>query len=127
MCLTLGISGIPICGSDVGGFTGYANPRFLSKWYMHGVFVPFFRAHGHETVNNREPWNQGDQLYIMKEYLHLRHSLMPYIYTQCYFSTQSGLPIMRPLWMEFPEDMATFGIDTNYMFGESFFVAATYP
>lgn len=66
-------------------------------------------------------------MYIMKEYLHLRHSLMPYIYTQTYFTTQTGIPLMRPLWMEFPEEFKTFGIDTNYMFGDAFFIAATYP
>lgn len=79
MCLQLGLSGIPICGADVGGFTGNTAPKFLSKWYMHGVFQPFFRAHGHETVKNREPWFQGDQMYVIKEYIHLRHSLMPYM------------------------------------------------
>lgn len=66
-------------------------------------------------------------MYIIKEYLHLRHSLMPYIYTQTYFTTKTGIPLMRPLWMEFPDEFQTFGIDTNYMFGDSFFVAATYP
>lgn len=66
-------------------------------------------------------------MYIMKEYLHLRHSLMPYIYTQTYFTTQTGIPLMRPLWMEFPGEFKTFGIDTNYMFGDAFFIAATYP
>ncbi|TNV84430.1 hypothetical protein FGO68_gene16765 [Halteria grandinella] len=127
MCLSLGLAGIPICGSDVGGFTGHASPKFLSKWYQHAVFMPFFRAHGHETVSQREPWFQGDQMYVMKEYLHLRHSLMPYIYTQTYFTTQTGIPLMRPLWMDFPGEFKTFGIDTNYMFGDCFFIAATYP
>lgn len=48
MCLSMAISGIPICGSDVGGFTGTPPQNLLSKWYQYAVFHPFFRAHGHE-------------------------------------------------------------------------------
>jgi alpha 1,3-glucosidase len=79
MCLTLGISGIPMCGSDIGGFTGYSSSTLLSKWYQHAVFQPFFRAHAHENVKYREPWYAGDQVYVIKEYIHLRHSLVPYM------------------------------------------------
>ncbi|MFO0006361.1 MAG: TIM-barrel domain-containing protein [bacterium] len=43
------------------------------------MFLPFFRAHGHESVSFREPWNQGEEFHIIKEYVHLRHSLMPYM------------------------------------------------
>jgi len=89
MCLTLGISGIPICGADIGGkiillmffkgFTGYATSNLISKWYQHAIFQPFMRTHGHESVSFREPWNQGEYFHIIKEYVHLRHSLMPYM------------------------------------------------
>lgn len=79
MCLSLGISGLPICGADIGGFTGYASSNLLSKWYQHAVFQPFFRAHAHDSVKYREPWNSGDLLYIIREYIHLRHSLLPYM------------------------------------------------
>ena len=102
MCLSLSVSNIPFCGSDVGGFTGYASPRLITRWYEHGVFQVFFRAHGHESVEGRDPWAQGEFYPLIREYVHLRHSLLPYIYTQFQITTLTGIPIMRPMYFAYP-------------------------
>eukprot|EP00347_Sterkiella_histriomuscorum_P019095 403342966 len=127
MCLTLGLSGIPFCGADIGGFTGFIGPEYLARWYLFGVFQPFMRAHGHESVNRREPWAQMRYSEDIKSYLLLRYQIIPYIYTAFYQSTQSGLPIMRPLWMMFPKERGFYKDSIQYMFGDSFLISPNYP
>ncbi|CDW73021.1 cre-aagr-4 protein [Stylonychia lemnae] len=105
MCLTMAVSGIPFCGSDVGGFFGKSYQDYLAKWYQIAVFQPFFRAHAHDTVKNREPW----------------------LYTMFYFTTITGIPLMRPMWQEYPQDIQTFSLDLQYMFGDSFLVSLPFP
>lgn len=79
MCLSLSLSGIPFCGADIGGFTGDQNPQVMAKWYAHATFQPFFRAHAHNTVFHREPWKMGKYSEVIKEYLYMRQSLLPYM------------------------------------------------
>jgi len=75
----MAISGISFCGADTGGFTGRQRPEIMARWYAHSAFQPFFRAHAHNTVFDREPWKMGKFGDIIKEYLYLRQTLMPYM------------------------------------------------
>ena len=80
MCLSLGVSGMPFCGADVGGFTGHPSSGLLTTWYTLGAFQPFFRAHAHNSVRGREPWNLNKHnLDTIRESLYVRQSLIPYM------------------------------------------------
>lgn len=79
MCLTLGVSGVPFCGADIGGFTGYIPPEHLAGWYIYAAFQPFMRAHGHDSTRHREPWLQGEYLEYIQQVLIMRYQLLPYM------------------------------------------------
>jgi alpha-D-xyloside xylohydrolase len=141
-----GLSGVPFCSHDVGGFD--YSPHFFDntyhvdfketydesikdtypkdaevyiRWMQVGVFSSHVRAHGKQ---DREPWTFGDEAEkISRKYLNLRYRLLPYIYTQAVKSTQTGLPMVRPMVLEFQEDPTTQRLDLQYMFGDSFLVA----
>lgn len=82
------------------------------------------RAHGHLYSQNREPYKQSTAVMeLVKSSINLRYDLFPYLYTQFYLTASTGLPLMRPLWYEFPIDPKTNEIDTQYMLGPSLMVA----
>jgi alpha-D-xyloside xylohydrolase len=86
-----------------------------------GVFSSHVRAHGKQP---HEPWTYGPQAEdVARTYLKLRYRLLPYIYSQAIKSTQSGLPMVRPLVLEFQDDPTTQPLDQQYLFGDSFLVA----
>lgn len=132
--LSYGMSGVPFCSHDVGGFD-YApqafdqpnpedypkDPTLYIRWLQLGVFSSHIRAHGKQP---REPWTYGLQAEeIARRYLKLRYRLLPYIYSEAAKSAQTGLPMVRPMVLEFQSDPNTYNLDTQYMFGESFLVA----
>jgi alpha-D-xyloside xylohydrolase len=144
-----GLSGIPFCSHDVGGFD--YSPHFFDdtynvdfkesyndsikdtypkdaevyiRWLQVGVFSSHIRAHGKQA---REPWTYGEEAEsISKKYLKLRYRLLPYIYSQAVISSRTGLPMVRPMLLEFQEDRNTQRLDLQYMFGESFLVAPVF-
>ncbi len=132
--LSYGMSGIPFCSHDVGGFDyapeafdqdiqkGYPkDPEVYIRWLQFGVFSSHIRAHGKQP---REPWTYGPEAEdIAHHYLRLRYRLLPYIYSEAVRSSQSGLPMVRPMVLEYQSDPNTHGLDLQYMFGESFLVA----
>lgn len=133
--LNIGLSGIPWWTTDIGGFHSGdpATPYFrelIVRWFQYGVFCPLFRLHGFRLpVGNwtgapNEIWSFGEPVYtILKELLFLRQRLKPYILTQMQIASQSGIPIMRPLFFDFPTDPACIAIDDQFMFGSTFLVA----
>ncbi len=91
------------------------------RWLQVGVFSSHLRAHGKQA---REPWTYGEEVEsIALKYLKLRYRLIPYIYSQAVKCTQTGLPMVRPMLLEFQDDRNTQKLDLQYMFGESFLVA----
>lgn len=91
------------------------------RWFQFGVFCPTFRTHG--TRKQNEIWSYGETAeQILVKYLRLRYHLMPYIYSLAYQVTLTGSPIMRALWMDFPEDTCT-QIEDEFLFGPSLLVA----
>jgi alpha-D-xyloside xylohydrolase len=144
--LGYGLSGVPFCSHDVGGFDysphffdntfhvdfkdSYDNwendvypkdPVVYARWLQVGVFSSHLRAHGKQS---REPWTYGAEIEaIAHRYLDLRYRLLPYLYTQAAVSSQTGLPMVRPMVLEFQEDLTTQRLDLQYMFGDSFLVA----
>jgi alpha-glucosidase len=124
MLLNLGLSGIPFCGADVGGFTGDVTPELLARWYQVGCFYPFFRNHSRIHTARQEPWRFGEDIEtITREYIDLRYSLLRYLYSLAWRASYTGEPMMRPLVFEFQEDAATYDEDTQFMIGPFLLIA----
>ncbi|NXJ87099.1 GANAB glucosidase, partial [Trogon melanurus] len=123
MCLSFALAGLSFCGADVGGFFKNPEAELLVRWYQAGAFQPFFRAHAHLDTARREPWLFGEEnAALIRAALRQRYALLPYWYTAFYRSHRRGLPVMRPLWMEYPEDITTFAIDDQYMIDRALLV-----
>ncbi|CAB1316098.1 unnamed protein product [Coregonus sp. 'balchen'] len=119
----LGLVGISFCGADVGGFFKTPSAELLVRWYQAGAYQPFFRAHAHLDTPRREPWLFGpDNTALIREAVHQRYALLPYWYLQFYHAQRTGQPVMRPLWVEYPEDIATFSIDDEFLIGRDLLV-----
>ncbi|KAJ3286070.1 hypothetical protein HK104_009189 [Borealophlyctis nickersoniae] len=123
MLLSIGMSGIPFAGADVGGFFGNPEADLLLRWYQVGAFQPFFRGHAHIDTKRREPWLFGEPYTsLIRAAIRERYKLLPYIYTLSWESSRTGLPVMRPLLLEFPEDESTFALDDQFLLGSSILV-----
>ncbi|XP_062341665.1 neutral alpha-glucosidase AB-like isoform X2 [Osmerus eperlanus] len=123
MCLSLGLVGISFCGADVGGFFKSPGEQLLVRWYQAGAYQPFFRAHAHLDTPRREPWLFGPQnTALIRDAVRQRYALLPYWYLCFYQAHRSGQPVMRPLWVEYPEEPATFSIEDEYLIGRDLLV-----
>ncbi|KAF7428915.1 hypothetical protein PC9H_008151 [Pleurotus ostreatus] len=120
MVLANGIAGMSFGGSDVGGFFGNPEPEMLVRWYQVGAMAPFFRAHAHIDTKRREPYLL-DQPYkdIVRDILRLRYTMLPVWYTAFRETTVTGLPVLRPHYVMFPEDKNGFDLDGQYYIGSS--------
>ncbi len=124
MCLSVSISGNPFIGSDIGGFIGNPTGELFARWMELGIFTPFMRAHSVIDAKNKEPWEFGAEYEaINKKSIELRYKFMPYIYTQFYTASTTGIPIMRPLFFDYPEDGNMVFRDQEFLFGNSLLVA----
>uniref|UniRef100_A0A452SSG2 Glucosidase II alpha subunit n=1 Tax=Ursus americanus TaxID=9643 RepID=A0A452SSG2_URSAM len=123
MCLSLGLVGLSFCGADVGGFFKNPEPELLVRWYQMGAYQPFFRAHAHLDTGRREPWLLPAQYHdIIRDALGQRYSLLPFWYTLFYQAHREGIPVMRPLWVHYPQDVTTFSIDDQFLLGDALLV-----
>ena len=119
--LSFSLSGVAFWSHDIGGFMGETNPELYVRWAQWGLLSSHSRAHG---TANREPWSQGEQaLTIFREFDELRYQLIPYLYSLAHEAHQTGLPLMRPMVLEFQDDPATHTIDSQYLLGPSLLVA----
>ena len=101
----LGLSGFAYSGDDIGGFAEQSpSPELLTKWIEIGAFNPIFRDHYQKGKRAQEPWNDGaEHEAIRRRYIEERYRLMPYIYGLAEENSRTGQPIMRPVFLEFPE------------------------
>ncbi len=124
IALGLGLSGIPYNGPDIGGFGGDPSAELFTRWFQAGALLPFFRTHCAVFAPRREPWVFGEPtLAIVREFLQLRTSLMPYLYTLAYEASQTGAPLVRPLFWEFPDRFELSEVDDQFFLGPSLLVA----
>ena len=122
--LNLGLSGYTFVGDDIGGFAGSPTPELLTRWMELGAFNPIYRNHGAKGTRNREPWVDGpDHEAIRKKYIELRYQLLPYIYTEMESASQTGIPLMRPMFLDFPKEKELETSETEFMFGSELLVA----
>ncbi len=146
VAINTGLSGLPYWGTDIGGFyptADYTGELFV-RWFQFAAFCPLFRSHGRNwhlhlpwgwdggdggpsEVNNykADPAEMHDKEVepICKKYLELRYQLMPYLYTAVRDCTKTGLPIMRSLWLHYPDDPAAVARGDQYMWGADMLVA----
>lgn len=121
--LGLGISGIPYSGSDIGGFSGNPDAELYTRWFQMSTLMAFFRNHSAVSTKRREPWVFGeDTTRILREMLHLRDRIMPYLYTLSWEAYQVGAPFARPLFWLKPADQSLWTIDDAYLLGDKLMV-----
>ncbi len=107
MLKNLGLSGFSLAGADVGGYAGTPSPELLTKWIEIAAFQPIDRDHAEKGTGDHEPWAGGpDQEAIRRRFIEERYKLLPYLYTVMEEGTHTGLPLLRPLFMEFPDATA---------------------
>ena len=123
MLLSLNIAGLPFVGADVGGFFGNPDENLLIRWNQAGAYQPFFRGHAHHDSKRREPWVFGEEvLQILRKATMARYALIPYWYTVFWWASITGMPIMRPMWMEFPTVSDVFDLDDQYLIGSDLLI-----
>jgi alpha-glucosidase len=104
----LGLSGFSYSGCDVGGFVGGASPELLTRWYQIAAFTPVFRNHSAHDAPRMEPWVDGpDHLAIRRRYIEERYRLLPYLYSLAEQNSRTGDPIMRPVFYDYPDALAS--------------------
>lgn len=110
---------------DIGGhMMGIYNEELQIRWIQFGVFSPIMRLHSSASVfNHKEPWNYSlETETIISQYLKLRHSLIPYLYTMNQRAHISGIPLVRPMYYEYPEEIMAYHCPNEYFFGSEFIV-----
>ncbi len=128
--VNLGLSGFAMAGADVGGFAGSPPPELLTKWIEVAAFQPIDRDHSAKGTRMHEVWVDGpEQENLRRRFIEERYKLMPYLYTAAEEMSRTGLPINRPLFLEFPQatadgspiDLTTGGAE--FLFGSRILVA----
>ena len=124
MNANLGISGFSFVGNDVSGFGLDSSEELFIRWMEMGPFIPIFRNHSNMYTRRQEPWAFGPRAEkIAKKSIELRYELLPYIYDLYYISHKEGLPIFRPMIMEYEKDMNLLNMREQFMLGENMIVA----
>lgn len=122
--LGLALSGIAFTGPDVGGFSGAPSAELYLRWFQLATFLPFFRTHSAKFIPRREPWSFGEPtLSIAREFLKLRYRLLPYLYTLAWTASQTGHPLVRPLFWPDGKDPTLWDVQDEFLLGESLLVA----
>jgi alpha-glucosidase len=134
MLLNLGLSGFSMAGDDIGGYAGSSTQDLLTKWIEVGEFNPIYRDHTEKFTADQEPWVGGPEMEaVRRKYIEDRYRLMPYLYTLAEENSRTGVPMMRPLFLEFPDataDKHPLDLDAanQFMLGANLLIApAPYP
>ena len=123
MSLNLSLSGQPFNGPDIGGFAGNSTSELYAHWIAVGAFYPFSRAHATKGSINQEPWSFGKEVeQVSKEALMRRYRLLPYLYTLFWESSNTGMPVMRPLFFHDPKANYLRKEQGNFLIGSDLLV-----
>ena len=119
--LSIGLSGFSFWSHDIGGFVIKTPENLYRRWTPFGMFSSHVRSHG---APPKEPWEYGEDFEnAFRKADNLRYELMPYIYAQAKQCTEKGLPMMRALFVEYPNDPGAWLLDDEYLFGSDMLVA----
>jgi alpha-glucosidase len=121
--LLMGTAGMPYWNTDIGGFRGqFPSPELYVRWFQFGVFTPTVRPHG--ELQAREPWLFGPEAEAtVIRYIRLRYQLLPYTYTLAHQAWLSGMPLMRPLLLQYPDDPKGRNLTDQYLWGADLLIA----
>jgi alpha-glucosidase len=124
MLMNLGLSGMPYVGSDIGGFGESPTAELVTRWLQAGIFYPFMRMHTAIDTADQEPWSYGVSWEALnRRAIELRYELLPHIYNEMRLASETGIPPLRPMLLEYPSDPRTWAMDDQFMFGRDLLVA----
>ena len=119
--LSIGLSGFCFWSNDIGGFVTQTPEELYRRWLPFGFLVSHSRVHGAPPT---EPWFYGKEFTdYFRKCANLKYQLMPYVYAQAKQCTETGLPMMRALLLEYPNDPGAWYVEDEYMFGDNILVA----
>ena len=119
--LSLGLSGFSFWSHDIGGFTAKTPEELYRRWLPFGMLTSHSRAHG---TPPKEPWEYGQSFTeAFRRAAEMKYRLMPYVYAQAKDSSDRGLPMLRALFVEYPEDPGSWTVEDEYLFGSDILVA----
>ena len=126
MGLGLAMSGISNSGHDIGGFSGPPpSPELLLRWVQYGIFLPRFSIHSwNDDGSVNEPWMHPSITPQVRELIHLRYQLMPYLYDLVWRYHRAYEPIIRPIYHDYPDDLACLEENDDMLLGANLLVAA---
>ena len=123
--LSLGLCGFGFWSHDIGGFEGQAPAAVYKRWVAFGLLSSHSRLHGSSSY--RVPWNYDEEACdVLRLFTRLKCRLMPYLYGQAVTAHEEGLPLMRAMVLEFPDEPAADTLDRQYMLGDSLLVAPVF-
>lgn len=123
MTLTLGLSGQPFNGADIGGFGGSARADLLAHWMAVGVYYPFARNHSVQNSADQEPWAFGEKVeQVSRRAVNRRYLLLPYLYTLFREASVTGLPVVRPLFFADARDTSLRREEQAFLLGQDLMV-----
>ncbi|WP_428957259.1 alpha-xylosidase [Streptomyces sp. cg35] len=123
--LSLSLSGFGFWSHDIGGFEGTPDPAVFKRWLAFGLLSSHSRLHGSSSY--RVPWEFGDEAVdVARKFTKLKHRLMPYLYGVAAEAHAAGVPLMRPMLLEFPDDPTARTLDRQYMLGPDLLVAPVF-
>ena len=124
MFASMGLSGEAFVGADIPGFIGRGDGELLTRSYQVACLAPFCRNHGAIDQYDHEPWRYGAPYEaIVRKYLELRYRLLPFLYTTLEETHRTGLPLFRPLLLNFQDDPTTLNLDDEFMIGDALLAA----
>ena len=116
--LSLAVSGFGFWSHDIGGFEGLPDPAIFKRWIPFGLLCTHSRLHGSDSY--RVPWLFDEEsVEVLRTFTRLKMRLMPYLYGQAVAASRTGVPVLRPMAVEFPDDPACSYLDRQYMLGDS--------
>lgn len=124
MILSLGLSGEPFAGSDIGGFTGAPSGELYARWLQSAALIPFMRTHSAMGVPRREPWSYGERYAAAnRATIRLHYRFIPALYSAFWEHLQTGAPVVRPVFWNALADTTALGVNDEYMLGDNLVVA----
>jgi alpha-glucosidase len=124
---SMGLSGQPFVGVDIGGFFEAPSPELYARWIELGAFYPFMRTHTCAGTPPQEPWSLGPEVEeVARQAIRLRYRLLPYLYTLAHEAHRDGTPWLRPLLYDFPSDPEAVASDDQLMVGPHLLLAPVY-
>ncbi len=124
MCLSVGMSGVPFVGADIGGFWDACDGELLTRFAQLGTLMPFSRNHNALDNPDQEPWAFGEPYEsAYRTAIETRYRLLPYLYTLFQQASVDGSPVMRPLFYHYPNDERASDTQDEFLVGDALLVA----